>query len=172
MNKKILTVLILVSSVAVSGAIIGSVAAQTSVASVTYPIAELGNCQNKEECRTFCDDTKNIDACLAFAEASNLMSPEELAAAKKFKDVGMTGPGGCKGKDACGEYCSVKDNMEVCIAFAEKNGLMSEQKLQESKKVLTAIKKNAKPLGCNSQQECDKYCATAEHMDECINFGI
>lgn len=183
MNKKTLSALIIILSVVISGIIVGSAAmAQTQSitqvqnreepSNIQFPIAELGNCQNNEDCKAFCDDTKNIEACLIFAEKHNLMTSEELAAAKKFKDVGMTGPGGCKGKDACDEYCSNKDNIEACIAFAEKNGLMSEQKLQESKKVLTAIKKSAKPLGCNNQQECDGYCATAEHMEECINFGI
>lgn len=182
MNKKTLSALIIILSVVISGIIVGSAAmAQTRSitkvqnqerpANIQFPIAELGNCQNNEDCKVFCDDTKNIDTCLIFAEKHNLMTSEELAAAKKFKDVGMTGPDGCKGKNACDEYCSNKDNIEACIAFAEKNGLMSEQKLQESKKVLTAIKKSAKPLGCNSQQECDKYCATAENMEECISFG-
>src|SRR3989344_6318833 len=179
MNKKILSSLIVISSVMISDAIVSSAMAQTSItenqtvlsASIVYPISELGNCGSNEDCRIFCDDTNNIDACLAFAESHKLMNSEEVTMAKKFKATGMTGPGGCQSKDASDKFCSNKDNMEACISFAEKNGLMPEQKLQDSKKVLTAIKKNIKPLGCNNQQECEKYCATAEHMEECINFG-
>lgn len=172
MNKKTLSALIIIISAVISGIIVGSAVMAQTQSITQFPIAELGNCQNNEDCEAFCDDAKNIDACLIFAEKHNLMTSEELAAAKKFKAAGLTGPGGCKGKNECDKYCGQKDNIESCIAFAEKNGLMSGQKLQESKKVLTAIKKSAKPLGCNSQQECDGYCATAEHMEECINFGI
>ncbi len=179
MNKKTLSVLILISSVMISGVIVGSAMAQTPAdqstttlsASITYPIPELGNCQSQADCKTFCDDTKNTDACLAFAQANNLMSSDQVAAAKKFADSGMVGPGGCKGETECDTYCGDTSHIEECITFAQNNGLMSEQKLQESQKVLAAIKTGVKPLGCNSEQECEAYCATAEHMEECINFG-
>jgi hypothetical protein len=170
---------VLISSIIISGVIVHAAMAQTSTdqstttpsLSITYPISELGNCQNQADCKKFCDDTKNTDACLAFAQANNLMSSDQVAAAKKFADSGMVGPGGCKGRTECNAYCSDTSHIEECITFAQNNGLMSEQKLQESQKVLAAIKAGAKPLGCNSQQECDGYCATAEHMEECINFG-
>jgi len=172
MNKKYLSVLVLISSVFVSGFVVGSAWAQTSVSAVIYPIAELGNCQSREACKVFCDDANNMDACLAFAESNKLMSLEEINKAKKFKEAGMTGPGGCKGKEACDKFCSVKDNMEVCISFAEQNGLISGDKLQESKKVLAAIKKGLTPPACKGQEECDAYCGSPEHMEECLNFGI
>ncbi|MHB9019991.1 MAG: hypothetical protein ACYC3G_03980, partial [Minisyncoccota bacterium] len=39
-------------------------------------------------------------------------------------------------------------------------------------KVLAAIKRGVKMPACNGQEECDKYCSSSEHMEECINFGI
>lgn len=175
MNKKFLSISVLIFSTMVSGAIIGSALAQAqqnSFDSIQYPVKELGNCQNKQACKTYCDNSKNIDACLAFAEENNLMSPKELAMAKKFKEIGMVGPGGCDGKDACDAYCSDSNHMEECITFAQQNGLMSGKELEESQKVLSAIKKGIKPPACSGKEECDAYCFSSEHMEECMTFAI
>lgn len=175
MNKKLLSFSILISSIIISGAIIGFAIAQAQqdpFDSVQYPVKELGNCQSKEACGTYCDKPANIDACLAFAEKNNLMSGEELAQAKKFKEIGMIGPGGCNGKDSCDKYCSSPDNMEECITFAQKNGLMSGKELEESQKVLTAIKKGIKPPACGGKDKCDAYCSSSDHMEECMAFAI
>jgi len=187
MNKKNLSVIILISGILVSAAIIGIAGAQTTAAQtqpqlqpqeqkmpgdIQYPIKELGNCKSKQDCRVFCDNSKNADACLAFAKQHNLMSSEELAAANKFKDNGMVGPGGCKGQAACDQYCGNSDHMEECIAFAQKNGMMSAQQLQESQKVLAAIKNGLKPPACAGPKECDAYCGSSEHMTECMTFSL
>jgi len=100
------------------------------------------------------------------------MSPEELAAAKKFKENGMVGPGGCKGQAQCDTYCSNSSHMEECIAFAQKNGMMSEEELKNSQKVLTAIKNGIKPPACNGPKECDTYCSNPSHMEECMAFSL
>ncbi len=182
MNKNTLSVLILISGILISGAIIGSADAQTQPllqpqeqkmpGDIQYPIPELGNCKNKSACKVFCDDSKNSDTCLAFAQQHNLMSPEEVAAAKKFVDSGMVGPGSCKGQTECDQYCGSPEHMEECITFAQKNGMMPQNQLEESQKVLAAIKRGVKPPACSGPKECDKYCSSSAHMEECINFSI
>jgi hypothetical protein len=182
MNKNNLGSAIIVFAILFSGLIVGSAMAQNQGAlqpqeqkmsgDMQFPIPELGNCASKQDCKVFCDDSNNVGACLKFAEERNLLSPEELANAKKFKDAGMVGPGGCKGQVECDKYCGNPNNMESCISFAQKNGMMSEQKLQESQKVLAAIKKGVKMPACSGPQECDKYCSSAAHMEECMNFSI
>ena len=137
-----------------------------------FPISELGGCKSKEDCKIFCDDSNNTKVCLKFAEKHKLMSSEELAMAKKFTDSEMIGPGQCKGKKECTTYCSNVSNLEECITFAQKNGMMSEEKLQESQKVLEAIKKGVKPPSCGGPEDCDKYCSLSEHMEECMTFSI
>ena len=182
MIKNILSISILVSAILISGVIVGSAMAQTSgqtlqvqeqkmPGDIQFPIAELGNCKSKSDCKVFCDNPSNITVCLKFAEEKKLMSQEELSVAKKFESAGMIGPGGCNGKDSCDNYCSQQEHMEECILFAQKNGLMSAQQLEQSQKVLSAIKKGIKPPACGGPQECDKYCSLAEHMEECINFS-
>ncbi|MDD5343782.1 MAG: hypothetical protein PHW12_05095, partial [Smithella sp.] len=182
MNKNTLGVSILVSVILILSAIIGSVDAQTKSllqpqeqkmpGDMQYPIPELGNCKSKSDCKVFCDNSKNSGACLAFAEKRNLMSPEELAAAKKFADNGMVGPGGCKGQTECDQYCGSSNHMEECMTFAQKNGMMSEEQLQNSQKVLAAIKNGIKPPACNGPKECDAYCSSSLHMEECMTFSL
>ena len=137
MNKNILFVSVLIIGILVVGTTISSVFAQTDgqiITEISYPVVELSNCTDKATCKTYCDKLENVDSCLSFAEKNNLMPKEEIEIAKNFKNVGMTGPGKCKGKEECNTYCSDPINMDECITFAEKNGLMSSKKLEEAKK--------------------------------------
>jgi len=143
-----------------------------TIPEISYPVAELGNCADKTSCKDYCDKTENIDACLSFAEKNNLMQKEEIDTARKFKNNGMTGPGGCKGKDKCDAYCSDSVHIDECITFAEKNGLMSGEELSEAKKVQAAIAKGIKPPACGGKKSCETYCSSSEHMEECMNFSI
>ena len=182
MKKNLLVLLILISGILTSSAIINFADAQTEPLlqpqeqkmpdDIQYPIPELGNCKSKSDCKVFCDASKNSDACLTFAEKRNLMSPEELANAKKFQNNGMVGPGSCKGQVACEQYCSDSTKLEECTAFAKKNGLMSDQQLQDSEKVLTAIKNGLKPPACGGPKQCNTYCSNPLHMEECIAFSL
>jgi len=179
MNKNKLSAAVIILGVMVSGSIIGSAMAQTlqpqeqkMPGDIQFPVKELGNCASKEDCKIFCDNTKNTEACLKFAEEKNLLSPEELAMAKKFKEAGMIGPGGCRGQVECDAYCGDQDHMEECITFAIKNGMMDQKKQEESQKVLAALKRGVKPPACSGPEACDKYCSSSAHMEECMNFGI
>ncbi|MFA6524577.1 MAG: hypothetical protein WC264_03410 [Candidatus Paceibacterota bacterium] len=186
MKKNTLSFLILFSGILISSGIIGFANAQTtdqtkpsqqtreqkSLNDIQYPIPELGNCKSKNDCKTFCDDSKNIDACLTFAEQRNLMSSEEISNAKKFKDDGMVGPGSCKGQTECEQYCENSTHLEECITFAQKNGLMSDKELKDSQKVLTAIKNGIKPPSCSGPKKCDAYCSNPKHMEECMTFSL
>ncbi len=182
MNKNNISAIIIFLGFLISGSIIGTATAQTEKllqpqeqkmpGDMKFPISELGSCKSKEDCKVFCNDSKNTKACLKFAEKHNLMSSDELAMAKKFTDAGMIGPGQCKGKNECDAYCSNPNNLEECVVFAQKNGMMSEEKLQESQKVLAAIKKGIKPPSCGGPEDCDKYCSSSEHMEECMTFSI
>ncbi len=173
MKKNTLSFLILISGVLISGAIISFAYAQTTTSGdIQYPIAGLDNCQNKNDCKNFCDDPKNSDVCFAFAKQHNLMTPEEISNAKKFQGAGMVGPGGCKGQTACEQYCGDPAHLEECTAFAEKNGIMSDQQLQDSKKVIAAIKSGLKPPACAGPTKCNAYCSNPAHMEECMTFSI
>ena len=140
-------------------------------ANIQFPVAELGNCKNKEECKNFCEKPEYTNACFAFAQVNNLMSKEEVAAAKKMLSIGK-GPGGCTSKDSCEAYCDNIDNINECVAFAEKTGIIPPKDLEEAKKIKAAIDSGVKPPPCKRKKECDSYCSSgADQMEQCITFA-
>ena len=153
--------------------LVNKIFAQTAdLANIQYPVAELGNCESQEACKTYCNKKENTDACMNFAAKNNLMSSEEIKIAEKFLLGELNGPGGCTTKESCNEYCDGMNHIDECISFAEKNNLLSSGELQEAKKVQAAIKKGIKPPNCNNKKECDAYCESSDHMEECITFGM
>ncbi|KAF0132395.1 MAG: hypothetical protein FD145_1644 [Candidatus Saganbacteria bacterium] len=120
-------------------------------ANIQYPVEELGNCENEAACRVYCDKPGNMEICLDFAQKNNLMSEREVNAAKNFLAIDENGPGGCKGKEECEEYCNNIDHIDECIAFAEENNLIPPEELEEAKKVQAAIKRGFKPPPCGNK---------------------
>lgn len=143
-----------------------------SAPQIQYPVAELGNCKNEGECRSFCDKPANLNACLDFAEKNGLMPKEELDRAKRFADAGGKGPGGCQGKNSCDTYCNDINNIDECVSYAEKNGMMPPKELEEAKKVQAAMKRGVKPPACKNKGECDTFCSQPENMESCMNFAL
>ena len=159
----------------ISGLIFGIVLAETTTsvndADIRYPVAELGNCQDKNACKLYCDKPANTISCIAFAEKNNLMSSEEINSAKKFLNAGTKGPGGCTTKNSCESYCDDISHINECIAYAEKTGILSSQELEEAKQVQSAIAKGVKPPPCKNKKECDVYCDNPDNMNVCVAFG-
>jgi len=146
--------------------------AMAAVENINYPVEELGGCKSESDCKAYCDKPGNLKVCLDFAKENNLMSDKELAQAEKFLAAGGESPGGCVGKDVCEEYCNDISHIDECISFAEKNGLIPSEELEEVKKVQSAIKRGVKPPACGNKRDCDVYCEESEHMEECIAFGL
>lgn len=146
--------------------------ATADAADIQFPVAELGNCKSETDCRSYCDKPENIPACLNFAEKNNLMAKGEIETARKFVATRNKGPGGCTSKDSCETYCNDISHIDECVSFAEDNSMIPEEELKEAKKVRDAIKRGVKPPACGSKKQCDSYCESSEHMEECINFAI
>ncbi len=102
-----------------------------------------------------------------------MMSGNELAEAKKVQAAIAQGvkPPACNGKDKCDAYCSEASHMEECIAFGKAAGLMSDQEIKDSEKVLAALRQGAKPPACRGKEECDTYCRDTAHIEECVTFA-
>lgn len=89
-----------------------------------------GGCQGEDECRDYCENPANQEACFAFAEQNGLIPPEELERAKKGREILVKietegGPGGCRGEDECRLYCSDPTHTEECVQFAVQGGFMT-----------------------------------------------
>lgn len=161
----------ILSSILIFGITLTGIKANASDTNIQYPIAELGNCQSKDACKTYCDKSANTASCIAFAEKNNLMSFEEINAAKKFLNAGGKGPGGCTSKDLCESYCDDISHINECIAFAEKSGILSPAELAEAKQVQAAIAKGIQPPPCGNKKACDSYCNEPGNMKVCISFA-
>lgn len=172
MKTKLLSAGILGFGLIVSATIVASGAfAQAEDDAISYPVAELGGCEDKAACKAYCDDADHLEACLAFAEKNGLMSKGEIDTAKKFMEAGGKGPGGCSGKDECQNYCDDIGHIDECIAFAEKTGILPPEELAEAKLVQSAIARGIQPPACRGKEACDAYCEDPGNMKECVAFG-
>ncbi len=79
--------------------------------------------------------------------------------------------GNCEDKKACKAYCDDPSNIESCIAFAEKKGLMKSEEAEKAKKFSKAIRDKNGPGQCDSPKACEAYCENLDHMDECMDFA-
>lgn len=143
---------------------------------ISFPIAELGVCASKAECKAYCDDPAHAEACISFAESHGLMKADEAKKARQFSK--QAGPGGCMGSK-CREYCSSPEHREECIQFAKEHGLKPPPSAHDAdipkgpdeSKVESLLKEKNGPGGCKSVEECKNYCTTGERMKECLQFA-
>lgn len=131
-------------------------------------------CGNKKACDVYCEDPNHMEECVSFGIAAGFIQGKELEDSQKMLAAIKRGvkPPPCKGKDACDAYCNNPDNIEVCMNFAIESGMMSEEEKANSQKMIEAIKKGVKPPPCKGKEECDAYCSSKEHAQECINFSV
>lgn len=176
--KYLLPLFILAASVAVSYAIIAQAQTDSTSspqAAITFPVPELGNCGSKSECRDYCNQPANMEACIKFAQSKGLMDKEEANRGLKFQKRMLSGggPGGCNSPESCKSFCGDAVNAEVCLKFAEEQGFKHE-KAEEAKKFRVfkqLIEKKETPGDCKSKDECEKYCSSEANKEECIAFA-
>lgn len=137
--------------------------AQNPFASITFPIPELGNCGSLAECKTYCDDLANKDACIAFGKAHGLINNED---ADRLNNLPKTGPGNCASEESCKAYCGDPAHRDECFAFAEAHGLISHDDAERFKKFAGATG----PGGCQGEA-CKTYCNDPSHHEECLKFA-
>ncbi|HZZ99163.1 MAG TPA: hypothetical protein VFK07_00430 [Candidatus Paceibacterota bacterium] len=148
---------------------VASLAYAADTSSVQFPIASLGNCSSKQDCKTYCDQLSNMKACLDFASEHGLMSKSDIARARDFQALAAAGktPGDCDSKDACKAYCSDPDHASDCLQFAKNNGLISKTDADRAESVL----KDGGPGGCATKDACVQYCNDQTHAQECLEFA-
>ncbi len=127
-----------------------------------------GGCTDGASCESYCANGTNIDVCLDFAEKAELMSPEELAEAKKvapFLKNGQT-PGRCQTKNDCQLYCEDEAHFEECLNFAESANFISKEEAELARKT-----GGKGPGNCKNQQACQQYCNDPKNNAECLQFA-
>ncbi len=147
-------------------------------AAKTRKMAELGmtggpgGCKGESECNTYCQDQSHMQECMDFAVKAGMMKPEEAERANRMMQIGeaATGPGGCKTREECGNYCSDSANAQECLDFAQKSGMMNPQDVKVARQFSPGGQGG--PGGCQGQDECKDYCQDPAHLDECSNFSV
>lgn len=141
------------------------VAANTASAqNIKFPVAELGNCANRDACRAYCSEQVNQAQCTAFAKRSGLDKGEQ----PKNRPAG-NGPEGdqkilqkakeilsCNSESVCRAICDQESNREKCSRFAKEAGIDGGVR-------------RVGPGGCTSEETCRAYCD--QHEEECRKFG-
>jgi len=143
-----------------------SVALAASIFDIEYPIPELGNCADRLECKAYCNNPDNAEACFEFAKKYGLAdsrTEEKINQVKKLAED--PGPGGCDSRESCEEYCKDPNHSEECIDDAVRRGFMSQEEAERSKKLA-----NGGPGGCRGD-ECRVYCDDVAHENECFEFA-
>jgi len=79
--------------------------------------------------------------------------------------------GNCKDKASCFIFCNDSSNIKVCISFAKKHNLMSEDELDRAEEFAEVLEEGGGPGGCQSEQECRAYCEKEGRMRECLEFA-
>ena len=168
---------ILASSALLAG-LIASVAFAQSKPDIQFPVTELGGCKNEKDCRTFCDNPDNFAGCFAFAKKHKLLegpiSETSDNDIEKFSKIlgEEGGPGGCKTQTTCESYCNNINNIEACVEWGEKHGVLKDKDLEEAKKVRAILKEGGKtPGNCTNKAACEAYCKNPNHIEECVAFG-
>ncbi len=169
--KKILTLFLFFVSLAFFGGVTlaqgtdGEIAAKYGV---TFPISELGSCENLYECRTFCEDPINQDACVSFAKSKGFYNEEDF----EVDDSVVRRAGtvlGCNSLSSCRDFCESEENFDKCHRFAQGSGLVGGYtRNPESGEFLDKAKD---VLGCTSYDNCRNFCKNPTNHDKCSQFA-
>src|SRR3989338_160258 len=140
----------------------GTVFAQ-NVSNIEFPIADLGNCASADECKAYCDDSANIDSCIAWAKSNGIESERPEAPVPE-----EGGPGGCASKEECRAYCDGGEHTDECLNFAVEHGHMTADEAEKIK----ANHGKTGPGGCTNDKECRTFCSDPTNAEECTSFAV
>lgn len=148
---------------------------------ISFPIAELGGCADKNSCKAYCADEANHDVCEQFAADHGISAAPSNQREGKLKAVQKDGgPGNCAvgAKDpqaSCKAYCDSTDHIDTCVAYGKSHGFLAGKQLAEAEKVAKALKGGAKlPEGCTDRDSCKAVCenpSTVAQAKSCFAFG-
>ncbi len=136
---------------------------------ITFPIAELGNCGSANECRAYCDNASNQQACIQFAQKHNLQGPSDQSQRQAELLAKAQAQLGCASEEACRTFCQNPDNHLRCEAFAREH--TPEQYAQHSQRQQEMIKRAQEFLGCDSKASCEAFCQNPANQEKCMTFA-
>jgi len=136
---------------------------------ISFPIVELGNCANYTECRFYCEDPLNQNACATYAKEKGFYKAPEAENKKAIILDAAREELGCATHRLCNTFCEQKENIEKCNSFAQRHKLYGgyQANIEQGK----VLEKARDALGCNSQENCKTYCEQDVNKEACTNFA-
>lgn len=123
--------------------------------SIKFPIAELGSCSSAKDCKNYCDQPVNRQACFDFGRKQGLTGDQEAGSKLGGVQFPIAELGGCENFTVCEAYCDVPSHRQVCFDFAKAHGFEPPPDKRG-------------PGGCKSPQECEKFCRANPGNSECM----
>ncbi len=136
---------------------------------VTFPIAELGGCQNYYDCRNYCEDPVNASTCVDFGKKKGFYKDEEEMPKKEKVLERAKTELGCDSYGSCQSLCQIPTNFEKCDSFAKKEGIGGGHVEDPKNKVI--LEKAKAILGCDSYSTCASYCSDDANRGKCTEFA-
>jgi len=152
----------------------GSALAQTSpediaaAYGVTFPIAELGDCQNYNDCRDFCEDPVNHSACIEFAKKKGFYD-KKIPGAVEALLAAASEKLGCSTYQECANFCAQPGNFDACNDFAQTHKLTGGYEGDPTEEGILTIAQEV--LGCDSYESCAVFCSDPANFSACSDFA-
>ncbi len=130
-------------------------------------------------CKAYCDSSKNIEECVAYARENKLMSPPDLADAEKVVSALKRGaklPSQCQNAKSCKQVCENPEDMKTaraCFAFGKEAGLLPPDVTAErAEKVFVSLERGNGPFKSFAEMRQCENPQSDEVLQKCLDFGI
>ena len=137
----------------------------SGITNLSFPIIELGNCANANECRGYCNNPEHKEACVEYAVNHNLgkykQHYEMLQKAREELS--------CTTFIECRDYCKNQEHVGACMRFAAK---FAPEKVKERfTQVETMIERAKEALNCTDVTSCRRVCSIESNKTLCKKFA-
>src|SRR3989344_6159982 len=136
---------------------------------LTFPIKDLGECKNLEECTNYCEDPVNQNSCSAFAKKNGFYQDDVTTYATDEFYEDAQSELGCNSRDGCVNFCSQEANFDACSAFAKRSEIPGGYVDEPDKPEYLTIAQTT--LGCDSTTSCATFCDNSANAQACSNFA-
>ena len=154
MNKFLILVIFLIFGAS-------SILAQSNP-QLTFPIVELGNCNNVQTCKVYCDQPENRQACVDFSKSKGFYKDKVDQKQVQLLSFAKTELG-CETLNSCKLFCSQQENYARCQQFAQKQGLATAPSGKDEE-LLAKAKQN---FNCDSFESCKTLCDNEQNYTKC-----
>mgnify|MGYP001557860917 FL=1 len=115
-SKFLIVLSIAIAVLSIAGAYVFAAYDIEKAKQLQFPIGELGNCQNFDECKVYCNKDENIPTCMRFSIKNDLLTEEEITDTEELlsliEESGL--PGKCRGMVECFSYCESAAHLDEC----------------------------------------------------------